>query len=127
MRKHISLFFSALLFFVACKSDKTPPGIIKQEKMTSLLIAIHIVDGSVYNIDPQPDSLYKLATGRYKATFKNFGTDTATFNRSLRYYSQHPDLMEAMYTDIIKKLGFKQDSLNKEIQKQNKKNALPAK
>ena len=127
MRKHITLFFSALLLFAACKNEKTPPGIIKQDKMTNLLIAVHIVDGSVYNIDPQPDSLYKLATGKYKATFKKFGTDTGTFNKSIKYYSQHPDLMEAMYANIIKKLSFKQDSLNKAIQKQNKKNALPPK
>jgi len=127
MRKHIILFFSALLLFTACKFDKTPAGVIKQDKMTNLLIAVHLVDGSIYNIDPNPDSLYKFGTARYAAMFKRFHTDSAQFNRSLKYYSKHPDQLQTMYTEIIKTLTKKQDSLNKVLLKQNLKNALPAK
>jgi hypothetical protein len=127
MRKHIILFFSALLIFTACKFDKTPPGVLKQDKMTDLLMAVHVVDGSVYNIDPNPDSLYKFGTARYLVTFKAYHTDSAQFNRSLKYYSMHPDQLQIMYADIIKKLTKKQDSLNKVIAKQNSKHALPAK
>jgi len=127
MRKHIILFFLALLFFMACNWGNTPKGILRQEEMINLLTAVHLVDGSLYNIDPSPDSLYKYGTGRYKALFKRFHTDTGQFNKSLKYYTVHPEQLETMYTQVMKNLQSKQDSLTKIIAKQNSKNALPKK
>jgi len=127
MRKHIILFFSALLLFVACKFDNTPKGVVKKDKMTAILADLHLVDGSIYSFNQSPDSLYEKANGRYVALFKKHHTDTAEFNRSLKYYSLHPDKMEDMYTDVLKGLQKKQDSLNAIINKQNLKNALPKK
>jgi len=127
MRKHIILFFSALLLFTACKWDSTPKGILKPDKMINLLTAVHIVDGSIYNIDPAQDSLYKFGTGRYQALFKRFHTDSGQFKKSLKYYAGQPEQLETMYTEILKKLTFKQDSLNKVLTKRNSKNALPKK
>jgi len=127
MRKHIILFFSALVFFASCKLDKTPPDIIKEDKMVSLLTAVHIVDGSLYNISPAPDSLYLHGSGRYTALFKQFHTDSAQFKKSFKYYSLNPEQLQKMYTEILKRLTDKQDSLNKVIAKQNPGNAVPKK
>jgi len=126
MRKHIFLFFSALIFLGACM-DSTPGGIIKRDKMINLMIDMHIVDGSLYNIDaPNADSLYKYGTGRYNTLFKRHHTDPKQFDNSLKYYSMHPEEMEEMYTDIVKKLQAKSDSLNN-LPNSTKANALPSK
>jgi hypothetical protein len=126
MRKHIILFFSVLLLFVACKLDKTPPGVLKQDKMINLLTALHLVDGSLSNYTA-PDSLFKYGSARYTTLFKKFHTDSAQLSRSIKYYSLHPDKFVTMYTEILKRLNAKQDSLNKVISKQTPKNALPPK
>ena len=127
MRKHIILFFSALLFLFACKWDNTPKGILQPDKMVNLLTAVHIVDGSIYNIDPRPDSLYIKGKGRYLAVFKRFHTDSVQFDRSLKYYTFHPDQMETMYEKVVKNLQDKSDSINKIKPTPTPKNALPAK
>lgn len=127
MRKYNFLFFSALLFLFACKWSKTPSGIIEPNKMVNLLTALHIVDGSVSNGNQTQDSLYINGTGKYIALFKSFHTDSAQFRNSMKYYSGHPDQFEIMYTQILKNLQKKNDSVNRPLPSPKSKNALPKK
>jgi hypothetical protein len=112
MRKHIILFFSALLFLFACKGDKTPDDVIKDKVMIRLLTDIHLVDGSLYD-KVGVDSLYKYGTSRYQYVFKKYHTDTGQFKRSLKYYTTEPGKLMAMYDTIGKILQKKTDSINK--------------
>lgn len=114
MHKHIILFFSALLFLLACKQGSDSKGVINVAEMTRLLVDIHIVDGSLAQ-QPNADSLYKYGTGRYLYLFKQYHTDSAQFKRSVRYYTSNPDVLIKMYDDVNKMLQFKADSLNKLI------------
>ena len=128
MRKHIILFFSALLFLFACKWSKTPDGILKPDQMIKVMVAVHLVDGSLTNIDaPNSDSLYKHGRGRYVALFKRFRTDSTQFRKSVQYYTAHPNEFETMYTEILKNLQDKRDSLNKPVPTPKSKNAVPKK
>ena len=113
MRKHIFLFFLALIYLTACHND-TPKGIIERDRMVKLMIDVHIVDGTIYNInEPTADSLYKYGSDRYNKLFKSYQTDSAQFKKSFKYYSQQPQLMSEMYVDIMASLQAKSDSLAK--------------
>jgi uncharacterized protein DUF4296 len=113
MQKYIILFFSVSLFLFSCNSDKNSGNIIKRDKMTSLLTEIHIIDGSMYSLDPSPDTLYKYGTGRYLALFKRYHTDSVQFKASLKYYTSQTQELQAMYDQVMKNLQKKTDSLNK--------------
>jgi hypothetical protein len=113
MRKYNSLFFSVLLFLIACAGNSIPPGIIKQEQMGNLLTEIHIIDGGVYNVMQDPDTVYKYSIGKYLAIFKKFNTDSAQFKKSFRYYSLHPEILSAIYDKVTINLKQKTDSLTK--------------
>lgn len=117
MRKYINLFFSALIFLLACNS--TPNGIIKRDRMTSLLVDIHLTDGGLMNVIQVPDTLYKYGNARYLAVFKKYDTDSNQFRRSYKYYTTQPEVFAAMYDDVLKALQIKTDSLNALIAKQN--------
>ena len=113
MRKHNILFFLALLFLGACIGN-VPAGIIKQDKMVNLMVDVHIVDGSISQIDYQePDSVYKYGINRYLKVFKNHHTDSLQFKRSLEYYTLHSERLEEMYAEIWQILQAKSDSINK--------------
>ena len=136
MRKHNILFFLALLFLGACIGSNAPDGIIKQNEMVNLMVDVHIVDGSVYNIESaHPDSLYKYGINRYLNVFKSHHTDSLQFKKSLEYYSLHTDRFEEMYAEITTILQAKSDSINKidslnRIKKtpiRPKRNAVPKK
>ncbi len=114
MRKHNSLFFLALLFLGACIGNNVPDGIIKPDDMTNLMVDVHLVDGSMQNIDIQdPDSLYKYGIKRYDRVFKMHHTDSIQFKKSVQYYSRHTEQLEEMYADITAILQSKSDSIRK--------------
>jgi hypothetical protein len=119
MRIYKILFFSALLFFIACKHE--PEGIIKKDNMANILTDIHIVDGGTYALPQLPDTLYKYALPKYLAVFKKYGTDTVQFNKSFRYYAEKPEDLDAIYDEVLKKIQFKTDSVNKVKTKEPKK------
>jgi len=125
MRKHIFLFFWALILIYACNS--TPTGILKPHEMAQLMVDVHIVDGSTYAIDPSPDSLYKYAFNRYTAIFKKHHTDSLQFKNSLKYYTVHPDKLQKIYDEVIPILKKKLDSVNKIQVVTPPANALPKK
>lgn len=118
MRKHIILFFSALLFLFACHDDEKTKGIIPRDQMVSLLVDIHLVDGAMAN-QASGDSIYKNGTGRYLFVLKQHHTDTAKFKKSMQYYTGQPDVGMKLYDDIIKILQAKTDSLNKIVAQDN--------
>jgi hypothetical protein len=124
MHKYIILFFSVLVFLTACRNEGPPADVIKEPQMIKLLTDIHLVDGQLYAVPQQPDSLYKYGAKKYIAVFKKYHTTDASFKKSLKYYSTQPELIQAMYDTIQKKIQFKVDSLSK-VGTKKLKNAVP--
>ncbi|MDB5002965.1 MAG: hypothetical protein JWQ34_1190 [Mucilaginibacter sp.] len=120
MRKHIFLFFSALLFLFACNQADDTKGIIKQDEMTRLLTDVHLVDGSLA-LQPNGDSLYKFGTGRYFYVFKQYHTDSGQFKKSVKYYSAHPEILLKIYDGVNTRLKAKADSMNALVAKDNER------
>jgi hypothetical protein len=110
MRTHIILFFSALLFLGACKSDGGGADVLGQDDMVSLLVDVHMVDGFLVS-QPNNDSLYRYGTGRYLYVFKQHHTDSATFKRSMRYYTMRDEELVKIYEEVNKRLQVKNDSV----------------
>ena len=113
MRKYITLFFSASLFLFSCKNDKTPDDIIPHDRMVNLMTEVHLIDGRMYSIVISQDSLAKYGTLRYDALFKRYHTDSAQFNKSMKYYVRRPEELQKMYEKILSNLRQKSDSLMK--------------
>jgi len=118
MHKYKTLFFSLLIFLCACGGKKIPDGVIKPDRMIGLLAEVHIADGAMYNVMQLPDSLYKYGTDRYLKIFKQFGTDSTQFRKSMRFYCSNPEMLMEMYDQVTTVLKQKSDSLNKIYQKQ---------
>ncbi len=110
MRKHIVLFFSALLVLGACKSGDGNADVLGEGDMISLLVDVHMVDGYL-STQPNNDSVYVYGTGQYQYIFKLHHTDSATFRRSLKYYTMRDEVMVKMYEEVNKRLQIKNDSL----------------
>ncbi|MDP9048098.1 MAG: DUF4296 domain-containing protein [Bacteroidota bacterium] len=119
MLKYITFFFSVSVFLFACKADKTGNGIISHDRMVNLLTEVHLVDGGLYTIKPEADSLYKYGTGKYVALFTKYHTDSVRFKKSLSYYATQPLELQKIYDQIAFNLKQKTDSVNKLQLKQN--------
>jgi hypothetical protein len=117
MRKYIILFFSVSLLLFACHGS--PDGVIKRDVMINLLTDIHLADGELTSVPQIPDSTYKYGMGTYLQIFKKYGTDSAQFRKSFRYYTTHPDDLASIYDAVLKKLDAKRDSVTALIAKNN--------
>jgi hypothetical protein len=124
MRKYIILFFSVSVILFSCKKNKLPAGILDQDRMTNLLVQIHLTDGRLYAVPQNPDSLYKYGMGRYMNVFKVYGTDSAQFRKSYQYYARQSSTMVDIYDKVLKDLDQKKDSVNKA---QYNRHGIPAK
>jgi len=113
MRFYIVLFFCAGCFFMGCSENNDYPDGLPMHQVAEILTDIHIVNGSLYNVSNQPDSVLKHGMGLYLEVFKIHHTDSATFRKSLQYYSTRPDLLDIIYTGVSTRLTKKLDSLKK--------------
>lgn len=120
MQKYKILFFSLLLFCAACGGPDIPKGVLDEKTMANVLTQIHIADGSLYNVMQVPDTLYKYGASKYVMVLKSFHTDSSQFMKSMKFYTQHPDILEKMYEKISDRLKTQSDSLNKAYQAQLK-------
>jgi hypothetical protein len=112
MRNYKYLFFLGLLILQACAgTESVPDNVISQDRMPAILADIHLVDGNMYNIPQQQDSMYKYGMGNYIAVLKKHHTDTAQFRRSFIWYTKNPDRLNDIYTEVTKTLQKKIDSI----------------
>ena len=82
--------------------------------MIKLLTDVIVVDGTLYNVTQNPDSLYKYGTGKYLALFKKYETDSVQFVRSFKFYTGKPVEMQAMFDKVLENLKKQTDTLNKQ-------------
>lgn len=92
---------TAILWF-GCKPG-IPDDIIKPDKMEKILFDMHIVDGYISTIYV-PDSTRKVAAAYYRGIYKKFGTDSAQYNKSLKWYNNNPKELGDIYKNIEKAL-----------------------
>lgn len=114
MRNYKYLFFSIILVLASCLSEEpVPNNIINEDRMTGLLVEMHLVNADLYNVPQAPDTIYKYTMGRYTAAFKKFHTDSNQFSKSFSWYTHHPVKMDEMYDNVVKIIQAKTDSVAK--------------
>jgi len=112
MRIYKILFFLPLLFLLSCK-DKEATGILSHEDMQAVLVDVHIVDGTLFEVSGLPDSLYKYSSGKYEQVFKKHNIDSTQFKKSFLYYTNRPDELFDIYEKVVPAIKIKADSAAK--------------
>ncbi len=104
MKKIVFLLFFQILS--ACSSKDTPPdNVIEEGKMIQMLADIHIIEAKVSKIGLLSiDSSTLVAEHLKLQLYKRNQIDSATFNRSFKFYTTHPKVVERVYGSIIKEL-----------------------
>lgn len=105
IRKNIFLPFCLIFLMFSCQQDSTPKGIVEKEKMINMIVDFQITDSYLNQVYNQ-DTMKMQAHTRYNYIFKKYGVDSATFSRSLSYYSRHTEEFNKMFNGVL-------DSLNK--------------
>lgn len=111
------LLILPLLF--ACEQKKAPRDIIDQKKMIRIMADLHIMDGYMSTI-LYNDTIRRNSGNLYATIFKTHNTTSALYEKSLKYYSMNPALLDTMYNSVQAILDEKEHKINRaEINKPN--------
>lgn len=116
--KRLILGFFLLIFVTSCQRGNVPEGIIEMGKMISVLTDVHVIDSYVstaaYDTTTLPAKEY------YKVVYQKYKIDSLQLQKSLRYYSNKPELLDTMYYQVLRKLETMEQLENMNQQRQIK-------
>ena len=110
--KGLKLFILSLLFVSSCKLNDTPEDIIEQQKMVRIMADLHVMDGYMASL-VYTDTLRVSGKNFYATVYNSHNTTKALYEKSLKYYSMDPVLLDSMYSRVEKLLTEKERRINK--------------
>ena len=119
--KPLVILLSLLLFLAACDQKKAPNGIIENKKMVAVLTDVHLVDAYI-SLIPYNDSVLKQQSSKYyEAIYKKYNISRLDFDKSVKYYSQQPKVLDSMYSQVSANLSKKEKQQNMLLKKEQNK------
>lgn len=92
---------------------KVPPEVLPDSSMQKILVEFAIIDAA-RNISLGSINLPKFKSELfYEATLKQMNISRDTFNNSLQFYGQHPELLQKIYENAQIELTKRQAVLNR--------------
>ena len=98
--------FLLLIFFSCTEEEKpatTPKGILPMDSTALVLRDIHELESALMVSSIRQDSTQNLYRALEPDIFRKYKLDTGRLNRSLRYYSSEPYLLDSLYHVVLKK------------------------
>ena len=96
-----------LVFVISACGDgrelEIPEDVIPRDTMASALLDMHLIEGAKVGQKIMGDTL--KATHYYEKMYHKYGISKEQFDRSFQFYSEHPEVMNNMYKEVIERLN----------------------
>ncbi|WP_166648041.1 DUF4296 domain-containing protein [Hymenobacter sp. UV11] len=119
MKSSLTQFVLALglLLATGCARPEqvpTPPNLLPKEKMTSLLVQIHLLEARVETSRLPPDSARALFLSQQRDLMLRNGVSPtdSVFERSYRYYASHAKDLDGIYAGVIDSLSQREKKMD---------------
>ena len=94
---------------------KIPEGVIRQDKMTQVLIDLHIAESKVNSLSLNADSTGCLIDILTQRVLEEHELDHETYLRSYNFYMNDIRMMESVYGRVVDSLSLRYELLNNEL------------
>lgn len=121
--KKLQIFILTFFILTACDSNKLPEGVLDEQRMINVLADVSVIDGYMSSV-MYTDTLKIKGSTYYATVYKNHNISKEVFDKSLKYYSTQPVLLDSMYAKVTRKLEAKEKVLNKIQMKEQFKKVL---
>ena len=101
--KHFLTF--ALVALLACKDEKIPEHILTVDKMTAILVDIHLAEGKIHELQIFGDTAKMTFAYYEKEIFAKHQIDADLYKESFEYHLHNIKTMDDIYARVV-------DSLN---------------
>lgn len=105
----ISLLAAAIILLNACTSDR-PDDVLSPDKMEEVLYDYHLAKAinTPEGIPSSPEESKRIAESYYvQSALAKHGLTEADFDRSLRWYTRHSEILYKIYRNLDKRSGEK--------------------
>lgn len=99
------LIFILILTLGCIKEEKPPEYILPEEKMVSILIDLHVLEGKVQQLRIKRDSSELVFNHFENEVFKKHNVTDSIYLKNLTYYYDHPQKMEKIYGAVLDSLS----------------------
>lgn len=89
-------------FLVSC-SNKTPSDVLSTDKMTAIITDLQLADAA-YKLNMLPVKYKDHPEKYYLEILVSHQTDSSTYNRSMHYYAENPNLLKKIYMEVEKNI-----------------------
>ena len=112
--KKIIFFISTAFIISSCleKEINIPENVLKQNEMSSILTDIHIAQSAVNN-KIVIDSMNYIFNDYINYILKQRKIKKEDFLSSLKFYSEHPDILQEVYDSVLTSLRRMEASTDK--------------
>ena len=104
----IILFIISLIGCKLNQEHELPQGILSKEKMTTLLIDVHLTEATIDLCQSKNINITSFAQQQYKLLFKKHNITQKQFEENIKFYADHIELIDETYTAAIETLNKKQ-------------------
>ena len=116
--KELKLLIVGFIFFTACSSDKVPSDILNQQQMILVMADLHTMDGYMSSM-LYSDSIKRESKNFYATIYKSHKTTEKLYDKSLKYYSMDPVLLDSMYSRVESILTEKERKIQNKLTKKH--------
>jgi hypothetical protein len=104
-RKAVVIFFIITIFFSCSRKEiELPQDVFRQKEMTAILTDIHIAQAAVGNTI-NIDSSYYTMNDYLNNILKDHKASREKFMNSLKFYSNHPEMLQEVYDSVLTSLS----------------------
>jgi hypothetical protein len=104
---YLIILVGMVFFSCSKKPVDIPETVLSREEMVSVLVDIHLAQALV-GINQFNDSLHYNLNDYLSSVFQMHHLTREKYARSLEFYTDHPELLDEMYADVINELSKKQ-------------------
>jgi len=112
VKKYVWVLMAFLL--LGCENEEIPSYILSSDKMTNVLMDIHIAEAKTIMRGLPPDSGKMLFRLYEDSVFKKHHITRAKFDSSYKYYTSHMDVFNKVYASVVDSLSLREarDKIN---------------
>ena len=98
-------FLTVLVILTSCGTPETPENLIGPEKMTKILMEIHLLETRVKELGILPQDSAQVVYDHFeKLLLNDLGIEQKQYETSFNYYLDHPKEFEHIYNVVVDSL-----------------------
>jgi hypothetical protein len=112
---YVLLLLAALLLF-SCTTKQQIKGreFIPRDTLINVLKDMHLIDGITNDVKYYRSINPQDSVDIYGPIFKKYSITRERYEHTMEAYSRYPELLDAVYDDVLMELNIMQDDLSKE-------------